>query len=256
MTTNFLSASCFAGRRILVTGASSGIGRATAVLLSQCGAELIVSGRNVERLEATQSMLGGSGHTLAVATLSDVDGTAEWVKTLAQSGGTFDGIFHASGTVLIKPMRLLKQAHLDELFGSSLMATLGIAKAAAQKGVMTDGGSIVYMSSVAGSRGQPGMGAYSAAKAAVDGLVRSFACELAPRKLRVNSVVAGAVETEMLAGVKGQMGEAGVSNYDSRHLLGFGSSGDVAHAAAFLLSPASAWITGTTLVVDGGYMVR
>ena len=252
----YLSSSCLSGRRLLVTGASSGIGRAAALLLSQCGAHLTINGRNEERLELTRQMLDGDGHALAVATLSDADGVADWLKHLALTQGPFDGIFHASGVVMIKPMRLTKQSHLDEVFGSSLMASFGIARASAQKGVLNDGAYIVYMSSVAGSRGQPGMAAYSAAKSAIDGLVRSFACELAPRKICVNAIAAGAVESEMLADVKGQMGDSGVSNYESRHLLGFGSPFDIAHAAVFLLSPAAAWITGTTMAVDGGYMVR
>lgn len=256
MTPHFLSASCFTGRRILVTGASSGIGRATSILLSQCGAEITINGRNLERLEETHSVLSGAGHTTSIAALSNADDTAEWIKNLAFSNGPYDGIFHAAGMASIKPVRLLKQSHLDEVLGSSLMAGFGIAKSAAQKGVMADGGSIVYMSSVAGARGQAGMSAYSAAKAAVDSLVRSLACELAPRKIRVNSIAAGAVETEMLTRLNCLMGEEGAANCENRHLLGFGSSTDIAHAAAFLLSLASAWITGTTMVVDGGCMVR
>lgn len=256
MTASFLSPSCFAGKRILVTGASSGIGRVTAVLLSECGAQLTVSGRNTDRLAATYESLSGSAHCVSVAELQDVDVVAQWVKSLVVASGPFDGIFHAAGMAIIKPTRLLKQPHLDEVFGSSVMASFGIAKAAAQKDVMTDGGSVVYMSSVAGSRGQPGMAAYSASKAAIDGLVRSYACELAPRKIRVNSIVAGAVETEMLSISKNQMGDSGVGNFENRHLLGFGMPLDIANAAAFLLSPASTWITGTSMAVDGGYMVR
>jgi NAD(P)-dependent dehydrogenase (short-subunit alcohol dehydrogenase family) len=250
------SPTSFSGRRILVTGASSGIGRATSILLAQCGAHVTICGRNQERLDVTANLLLGTGHVQSVADLSDIDTTSEWVKTLVQTSGAFDGIFHASGTVLIKPVRLLKQPQFDAVLGSSLMSAIGIGKAAAQKGVLSDGASLVFMSSVAGSRGQPGMAAYSAAKAAIDGFVRSFACELAPRKIRVNTIAAGAVETEMLAGVKGQMGDSGVSNYEGRHLLGFGNGNDVAQAAVFLLSNASSWITGTTMAVDGGYMVR
>lgn len=252
----FLSSSCMVGRRMLVTGASSGIGRATAILLSQCGAHLILNGRNEERLEKTRQMLNGDGHQLAAAALSDADKVADWLKSLALSQGPFDGIFHASGVALIKPIRLTKQVHLDEVFGSSLMASFGIARAAAQKGVLNDGSSVVYMSSVAGSRGQAGMAAYSAAKSAIDGMVRSFACEMAPRKIRVNAIAAGAVDSEMHTGITAQLGESGVSSYESHHLLGFGSPMDIANAATFLLSPAAAWITGSTMAVDGGYMVR
>ena len=256
MTTNFLSSSCFANHRILVTGASSGIGRATAILLSQCGAQITISGRNPERLGITLDMLQGTGHQTSLVALSDADSVADWVKSLAMANEPFDGIFHAAGIVKLKPIRLLKQTHLDEVMGSSLMASFGIARAAAQKGVMKDGASIVYMSSVASSRGQVANSAYSAAKSAIESLTRSLACEMAPRRIRVNAIASGAVETEMHVGLINQMGETNVENYASQHLLGFGTPLDIAYAAAFLLSPVTPWITGTTIVVDGGYMVR
>ncbi|MDC6130107.1 SDR family oxidoreductase, partial [Burkholderia gladioli] len=132
----------------------------------------------------------------------------------------------------------------------------GIARAAARKGVMEDGASLVLMSSVAASTGQVGMTAYSAAKAGIEGLVRSLACELAPRRIRVNAIAAGAVRTAMHERLTRGSPDEAVAAYESSHLLGFGEPEDVAGAALFLLSGASRWITGTALAVDGGYRVR
>lgn len=100
------------------------------------------------------------------------------------------------------------------------------------------------------------MTAYSAAKAAVDGMMRSLAVELAPRGIRVNSIAAGAVETAMHGRLANTLPSAAMEAYEAKHLLGFGRPEDVASAAVFLLSPAARWITGTTMVVDGGFTVR
>jgi NAD(P)-dependent dehydrogenase (short-subunit alcohol dehydrogenase family) len=124
------------------------------------------------------------------------------------------------------------------------------------KGVVSDGASIVLMSSVAAYRGQIGMALYSASKGAVDAATRSLACELAPRGIRVNSLVTGAVKTEMHERTATAMPAEALAQYEAKHLLGFGEPADVAAVAAFLLADASRWVTGANWVVDGGYLAK
>lgn len=244
------------GKRYVVTGASSGIGLTTASQLAAAGGTVVLSGRDDTRLNAALGQLPGIGHATAPIALADADGTADWLKELAAVHGPFDGIFHAAGIELIRPVRLTKQQQLDDILASSLFAGFGIARASSQKGVIADGASLVFMTSVAASAGQTGMTAYSAAKAGLEGMVRSLACELAARRIRVNALAAGAVETPMHERIMRGAGEAGLEAYRNSHLLGFGTSEDVANAALFLLGPGSRWVTGTTLVIDGGYLCR
>lgn len=253
---NFFRNDSLSGKCYLVTGASSGIGKATANLLSACGARLVISGRDEQRLGATMSELRGAGHRLAPVSLQGTDQSHDWLRALLDETGPLDGAFHCAGKELIRPIRMIKQAQLDELLGSSLFAAFGIARALSAKNSLVDGGSIVFMSSVAGLTGQVGMTAYGAAKAGIDGLVRSLACELAPRGIRVNSIAAGAVNTAMHHRLTNGSGDDAMLAYARMHLLGFGEPEDVAQAALYLLSPASRWVTGTTMIVDGGYAVR
>jgi NAD(P)-dependent dehydrogenase (short-subunit alcohol dehydrogenase family) len=253
------SENALAGNTYLVTGASSGIGRASAGMIARLGGRVVISGRDEGRLADTLAELNASGergHRISATALADADQTCDWIKGLGEDVGELSGIFHAAGVELIRPAKMTKQAQLESVFGSSLYAAFGIARAASLKGVMQDGGSLVFMSSVAGSHGQLGMTGYSAAKAGIDGMVRSLACEMAARRIRVNGIAAGGVKTAMHDRLARNSGESTTAEYEKSHLLGFGEAIDVAHAAVFLLSAASRWITGTSMVVDGGYGVR
>lgn len=236
-----------------MAGASSGLGRATALRLAELGAELVLLGRNEERLQEVAALTGGqrwrsvdlAGDEAADATVCEIAAEAP-----------IDGLFHSAGTSLVAPMRLTKQAQLRDLFGAAVFGALGVARAVSRKNVIRDGGSVVFMSSVSALRGRRGMAGYSAAKAATSGLVRALAVELAERQVRVNSIAAGAIETEMHQDFVGTVSPGMVHNYHSLHPLGFGRPDDVANAAAFLLSDASRWITGVDLSVDGGYAAK
>ena len=253
---NIFSSNFLEGQTFLITGASSGIGQAVSVLIARFGGRVIASGRNEERLNLLLERLAPGNHCKCIFDMQNADEVSEWVKGLAGQFGPFSGIFHSAGVELVRPVRMTKQANLDEIFSGTLFSAFGIARASAQKNAVIDGGSIVFMSSVAGSHGQLGMTAYSAVKAGVEGLVKSLSCELAPRKIRVNSIAAGAVKTAMHDRLTGASGDVATNEYEKAHLLGFGSPDDVASAAIFLLCSASSWITGTTMLVDGGYSVR
>lgn len=244
------------GRRILVTGASSGIGREAAIRLAECGAALVIMGRNEGRLQDTARSLEGGDHAIRMSDLTDAEVVADEVQAIAEAYGPLHGVLHAAGTSLVLPAKLTKNRHLDELFGAAVRGALGIARAAGKKNVIVDGGSLIFMSSVSSLRGRSGMVAYSAAKAAVDGMVRALAAELAPRRIRVNSIVSGAVATAMHNQFIESVNETIVGNYRNLHMFGFGEPRDIADSAIYLLSDAAKWVTGTSLVVDGGYTAK
>lgn len=246
------SGDAFKDRRFLITGASSGLGREAAISLASCGARVALVGRDEERLAQTLNMLAGEGHSTHAVDLTTADATADAVVGIASQHGPLHGVFHSAGTTLVLPIKMIKDRHLEEVFGAGVWGAFGIARAAAKKNVLVDGGSLVFMSSAAAILGRPALSAYCAAKAAVDGLVRSLAIEFAPRRIRVNSINAGAVETAMHRDFISLLSEDAVREYANFHLLGFGQPEDVANAAMFLLSDASKWITGTSMPVDGG----
>ncbi len=241
------------GRRILVTGASSGIGRETAILLSGLGAKVTLAGRDEARLAQTAALLAGEGHTVAAFDLAQLDAIPAWVRALAASGGAFHGVIHSAGIHKASPLKVLSPALLDEVMRVNVHSAAMLAKGFRQKGCRAEEGSIVLLASVAGIAGEPGISAYSASKAALIGLARSLAVELAPERIRVNSIAPGFVQSEMSDRLREFLSDDQFAAIERNHPLGIGTVRDVANGAAFLLSSASRWITGTNLVIDGGY---
>ncbi len=245
------------GKTILVTGASSGIGRATAVLASRCGAKVILLGRSTAQLEETLTSLGKGEHSSHALQLSESEEAVTKLQNICSASGPLDGVFHSAGVGLVRPIKITKQEHIAEVMAASLGGTFALARVMSMRNIMSqDGGSIVVMSSVAGSRGQAGMSAYSASKGAIDAAVRSLSCELAPRRIRINSLITGAVATEMHQRTIAAMPSDSVDEYKAKHLLGFGEPDDVAHVAVFLLTDGARWVTGASWVVDGGYLAK
>lgn len=244
-------------KKFLITGASSGLGRATATMLASCGAELVLCGRNSVSLEETKRSLSESGnHSIEAFDLSTIEQTALNFERIAKRYGALNGVFHAAGISLIKPIKLLSDRDIQSVLGPSLYAALAIGKVFSKGKYLSDGASIVFMSSVSAHAGQQGMTLYSASKAAIEGMSRSLANELFGRSIRVNCVAAGGVETEMHEALVERSTVDAIKAYKHMHLLGFGKPQDIASLVVYLLSDASLWMTGTTVVIDGGYISK
>ena len=244
------------GKTILVTGASSGIGRETATLLSALGARIVLAGRDSTRLEETKSRLDGEGHVTQAFELADNEGIPNWLTEITRQVGPLDGLAHCAGVHQALPLRMLKAAKVEEILRINLTSAVMLVKAFRQKGCASTGGSVVLVSSVAGLAGQPGVSSYAASKAALIGFTRAAAMELAPEGLRVNAVAPGFVCTEMGESLRGKLTPDQFSKIEESHPLGLGTPLDVAQAIAYLLAPTGRWITGSTLVIDGGYTAQ
>jgi len=244
------------GRTVLVTGASSGIGRETAILLSELGAALILAGRDRARLEETRARTQGSGHRVEVFDLTEADAIPGWLKQIAVETGPIHGLVHSAGMHHAIPLRVLTAAKTEELMHTNFTSAVMLVKAFRQKNCSQRGSSIVLLSSVAALTGQPAISVYSASKAALIGFGRAAAMELAAEGIRLNCVAPGFVATEMAEALSDKLTPEQFGAIRRMHPLGIGNPRDVANAIAFLLAESSRWITGTTLVVDGGYTAQ
>lgn len=240
------------GKHILVTGASSGIGRATCILVSQLGAKVSLVARNEERLAETISQMEGDGHKTYAFDLTDLEGIEALVKRITAEQGLIDGLAHCAGICENRPIKLAKPAYVSEVMLTNFSTFAELLRVLSSKRFVNECASMVGISSVAAFGGEKAQGIYAASKAAINGLIHPVAKELAQRNIRVNSIAFGMVETNMFEEYKQVGGDA--NKLLARQYLGFGKPNDAANIIAFLLGNASAFITGTTLVADGGVL--
>jgi NAD(P)-dependent dehydrogenase (short-subunit alcohol dehydrogenase family) len=247
----------FAGRRILVTGASAGIGRAIAVEIGRRGGQLILMGRDQARLAETASMLPLKRAEMISLDLRDAGPIAAAVKTIVSKCGRIYGLCHCAGMVETLPLNAMSQAGLLTLFNVNVMAGLELAKAVSRRDSITEeGGSILFVSSIYASVGMAGQIGYSASKGALNAAARAMSVELARRNIRVNTISPGLVHTKLADQALQKLDPEKTKKLEEAHPLGVGTPEDVARAAAFLLAPESRWITGTDLILDGGYTAQ
>jgi NAD(P)-dependent dehydrogenase (short-subunit alcohol dehydrogenase family) len=237
------------GKTYLVTGASKGIGRATAKLISRCGGSVIISGRNQERLERTLGEMKGSGHMVIPSDLLNPDA----VKELANECSELSGIVHSAGVSRVAPIRYTTDKLMREMAAANVDAPVALTRELIKSQQLLPGGSIVFISSLSAIYGWTGYVAYSASKAALIGVTRALASELSDKGIRCNCLAPGMIKTPML---KGGFSEAKLKEEEDKYPFGFGKPIDVANAIVFFLSDASSWITGQTLVLDGGVSLK
>lgn len=233
-------------KKILITGASSGIGKSTAIYLSNLGASLVISGRNKERLLRTQELLKGSGHISVIADLTNLDDASYIYDRALSDGVKLDGLVHSAGVIPTLPLQQLTRDKLRYIMDINFYSFIEMVRQFAKR-KYSNGGSIVAISSIASVQPETCQTIYSATKSAINASVQALAFELIKKDIRINTILPGVVKPEddnfeynVLAELK------------SQQLLGLINSKDIAGAVAFLLSDMARFTTGRNLYFDAG----
>ena len=244
-----------AGKKILVTGASSGIGQSIAFGVARMGGIVTGMGRDESRLESTLISLkkiSNYSHNVIKVDLTNDEERSKAIKLITDP---FDGVVHCAGISKLSPFRQMTAAHLREIQTINVEAPLLLTQSLLSKKLINDEGSILFISSIAAHIGVAGVGAYSGSKAALIASMRCLAIEVAKRKIRANCLSPSLVITPLFEQAMLTAGQESMSKQEANHPLGFGQPEDVANASIFFLSDASRWITGTTLIMDGGLTI-
>ena len=238
-------------KRILITGASSGIGRTTAIECSRMGASLILTGRSEERLQETLLALDGEGHLVIPADLTD----SASLTSLVERAGLLDGVVLCAGQGNVIPMKLATRQRIEPTFEVNYFAPVELVRLLLKKKSIKEGASMVFVASIGGIDSITiGNGVYGASKAALNSTMKFFALELASKKIRCNSVCPGMVNTGMIKGgaLSEEQHKADMEKYPLKR---YGEPEDIAYGIIYLLSDAASWVTGHALVIDGGITI-
>ncbi len=237
---------------ILVTGASSGIGRATAIECSKMGARVVITGRDETRLDETMSCLVGDGHIAIAVDLTDTDG----IQKLMVKTPKLNGIVNCAGINKNLPYTFATPENMNSVMNINFFAPAELTRVLIKGKKIEKEASIVFISSVSGTFcSAPASSMYSASKGAINGLVKGMALDLASKKIRVNCICPGVIETHIFDSgtISSEQLEENKKQYPLRR---FGQPEEVAHAAIYLLSNATKWVTGSNLLIDGGLTLQ
>lgn len=244
-------------KNIMITGASSGIGKQCAITFSQLGANVILVARNKERLEQTFNKLDKGNHITFAQDLNEYDKLEEIINASVGKIGRISGFVHSAGTEMILPLKGMQPSYYEKMFAINVIAGFEIAKIISKKRYLDEkGASFVFISSIMGILGQPGRVGYCSSKGALISGAKAMALELAKKNIRVNCILPGVVNTEMSNEMFQRLSEESKKEIIDMHPLGLGMPEDIANASAFLLSDAAKWMTGSDLIIDGGYSAR
>ena len=244
-------------RNIVVTGASSGIGKQCAISCSQMGANVILLDRNEQKLKETFDILEEGNHSFYSLDLTNFSDIEPVIKEVVSKIGKISGLIHSAGIGMTLPLKLLTPTHYNKVININVIAGLELVRILSKKKYLDNvGASYVLIASVMSIVGDIGNVAYCLSKGALVPATKALALELAKKNIRVNCVSPGVIETEMAIELFKTISIEAKELLIKKHPLGLGRVTDVAYACIFLLADASKWVTGTNLIVDGGYCAQ
>lgn len=241
-------------KRILVTGASNGIGAQVCRLISSLGAKVIMVARQEIKMKEIMQHLTGTGHAYYAFDLTEIESIEDLLKKIVKENGKLDGIVHCAGKSFTRPLKQVKFSLLHETMLINFYAFFELVRVYSSKKINNGLGSVVVMSSSAAVRGDKAMSGYAASKAAIEGAIKPLAKELSDKNIRINAVRAGMIRTAMFDSFSEKYDESAIKALLDKQYLGIIETEDVADAIAYLLSDAAKFITGTSLVIDGGFL--
>jgi NAD(P)-dependent dehydrogenase (short-subunit alcohol dehydrogenase family) len=241
----------FSGKKFLVTGASSGIGRACALRVAAVGGKIVVIGRNKDSLEN----LGVQAPIAFTLDLVDEAAVKALIPRLKAEVGPLDGCVLAAGIHTFRPLMMENYQDIQRPWAVNVQSCLGFLAQLLRARLIAKGASVVLFSSAAARKAGAGAVSYAASKGAIESATHALALELASQKIRVNAISAGVVRTPMSEGFLGRLTAEQLAALEASHPMGFGEPEDIAGPVMFLLSSQASWITGAVLPVDGGYSV-
>ena len=233
------------GKKYLITGASSGLGKDVSTLIADCGGRVIVTGRNEQRLDETFLSLKGKDHKQVIADITNENELSELVNQITE----LDGVVFSAGIAGYMPVKFINQKHHDNFFNINFNAPVFLTQKLLAKRKIKKGASLVYISSVATKNPFFAGSMYVSSKMAIEGFCKTLALELCKDGIRVNCVSPAMVKTDMLEKASDVVSKESIDSFKKDHPLGFGEPRDVSSAILFLLSDASKWITGQNLIL-------